>query len=43
MKGKKVAALVGDLAPVEAIFALKHLVEGLEGTIECRTNNDASA
>ncbi len=38
MKGKKVAALVGDLAPTEAVFALKQLVEGLEGTIECRTN-----
>lgn len=38
MKGKKVAALVGDLAPTEAVFALKQLVEGLEGSIECRTN-----
>lgn len=38
MKGKKVAALVGDLAPTEAVFALKQIVEGLEGTIECRTN-----
>ncbi|WP_412553824.1 NADH-quinone oxidoreductase subunit NuoG [Shimia sp. MIT1388] len=38
MKGKNVAALVGDLAPVEAVFALKQLVEGLEGSIECRTN-----
>ena len=38
MKGKKVAALVGDLAPVEATFALKQIVDGLEGNIECRTN-----
>jgi NADH-quinone oxidoreductase subunit G len=38
MKGKKVSALVGDLAPVEAIFALKQLVAGLEGNIEARTN-----
>ena len=38
MKGKKVAALVGDLAPVEATFALKQIVDGLGGTIECRTN-----
>ncbi len=38
MKGKKVAALVGDLAPTEAVFALKQLVEELEGSIECRTN-----
>ena len=38
MKGKKVAGLVGDLAPVEAAFALKTLVEGLGGTVECRTD-----
>ncbi|ATG49743.1 NADH-quinone oxidoreductase subunit G [Celeribacter ethanolicus] len=38
MKGKKVAALVGDLAPVEAIYALKGLVEGLGGNIECRVD-----
>ncbi|MGC9368924.1 MAG: NADH-quinone oxidoreductase subunit NuoG [Paracoccaceae bacterium] len=38
MKGKKVAGLVGDLAPVEAVFALKGLVEGLGGTVECRTD-----
>jgi NADH-quinone oxidoreductase subunit G len=38
MKGKKVAALVGDLAPVEAVYSLKALVEGLGGRIECRTD-----
>ncbi len=38
MKGKKVAGLVGDLAPAEAAFALKSLVEGLGGNIECRTD-----
>jgi NADH-quinone oxidoreductase subunit G len=38
MKGKTVAALVGDLAPVEAVFSLKQLVEGLGGRIECRTD-----
>ena len=38
MKGKKVAGLVGDLAPVEAIFSLKQLVEGLGGSVECRTD-----
>ncbi len=38
MKGKKVAALIGDLAPVEAIFSLKKMVEGLGGKIECRTD-----
>jgi len=38
MKGKKVAGLVGDLVPVEAAFALKQLVEGLGGTVECRVD-----
>jgi NADH-quinone oxidoreductase subunit G len=38
MKGKKLAGLVGDLAPVEAAFALKQLVEGLGGSVECRTD-----
>ena len=38
MKGKKVAGLIGDLAPVEAAFALKQLVEGLGGQVECRTD-----
>ena len=34
----KVAGLVGDLAPVEAAFALKGLVEGQGGSVECRTD-----
>ncbi|MFN3644639.1 MAG: NADH-quinone oxidoreductase subunit NuoG [Gemmobacter sp.] len=34
----KVAGLVGDLAPVEAAFALKALVEGMGGAVECRTD-----
>jgi len=38
MKGKKLAALAGDLAPVEAVYSLKALVEGLGGNIECRTD-----
>ncbi|MEM8579958.1 MAG: NADH-quinone oxidoreductase subunit NuoG [Pseudomonadota bacterium] len=38
MKGKRIAGLVGDLAPVEAAFALRQLVEGLGGTVECRTD-----
>ncbi len=38
MKGSKVAGLVGDLAPVEAVFALKNLVEAIGGTVECRTD-----
>ena len=39
LKGaSKVAGLVGDLAPTEAAFALKQLVEGLGGAVECRTD-----
>ena len=38
MKGQKVAGLVGDLVPVEAAFALKQLVEGLGGAVECRVD-----
>ncbi|WP_417259203.1 NADH-quinone oxidoreductase subunit NuoG [Celeribacter sp.] len=38
LKGKKVAGLVGDLVPVEAAFALKQLVEGLGGNVECRVD-----
>ncbi|MDP5305795.1 NADH-quinone oxidoreductase subunit NuoG [Paracoccus spongiarum] len=38
MQGRKVAGLVGDLASTEAAFSLKTLVEGLGGTVECRTD-----
>jgi NADH-quinone oxidoreductase subunit G len=38
MKGKKVAGLVGDLAPVEAAYSLKILVEALGGQVESRTD-----
>jgi NADH-quinone oxidoreductase subunit G len=38
MKGRRVAGLVGDLAPVEAVFSLKQLVEGHGGHVECRTD-----
>jgi NADH-quinone oxidoreductase subunit G len=38
MKGKKVAGLVGDLAPVEAAYALKLLVDSQGGVVECRTD-----
>ena len=38
MKGKKIAGLIGDLAPVEATYALKSMIEGLGGTVECRTD-----
>ena len=36
IKGRRVAGLIGELAPVEAVFALKQLVEGQGGTVECR-------
>ncbi|MDB6176123.1 NADH-quinone oxidoreductase subunit NuoG [Paracoccus sp. Z330] len=39
MTGKKVAGLIGDLAPVEAAFSLKTLIEGMDGKVECRTDN----
>ncbi|SLN34227.1 NADH-quinone oxidoreductase chain 3 [Falsiruegeria litorea R37] len=35
---EKLAGLVGDLASVEASFALKQLVEGKGGVVECRTD-----
>jgi NADH-quinone oxidoreductase subunit G len=38
MKGKKVAGLIGDLVSVEAAYALKTLVEGQGGKVECRTD-----
>jgi len=38
MRGKTVAGLVGDLAPVEAAFSLKRMIEGLGGRVECRTD-----
>ncbi len=34
----KPAGLVGDLAPVEAAYSLKALIEGLGGMVECRTD-----
>jgi NADH-quinone oxidoreductase subunit G len=38
MQGRKLAGLIGDLVPVEAAFALKQLVEGLGGKVECRVD-----
>jgi NADH-quinone oxidoreductase subunit G len=38
IKGKKLAALVGDLANVEAAFSLKTLMGSLGGVTECRTD-----
>jgi len=39
MKGKKVAGLVGDLVSTEAAYALKAMIEGQGGNVECRTDN----
>jgi NADH-quinone oxidoreductase subunit G len=36
--GKAVNAIAGDLAPAEAMFALKQLIESLDGRVECRTD-----
>ncbi|AXI42824.1 NADH-quinone oxidoreductase subunit NuoG [Sulfitobacter sp. SK011] len=38
MKDKKVAGLVGDLVSVEAAYALKTMIEGQGGVVECRTD-----
>ncbi|WP_323042118.1 NADH-quinone oxidoreductase subunit NuoG [Gemmobacter sp.] len=38
VKGRKVAGLIGDLAPVEAVYSLKTLVESLGGTVESRVD-----
>ena len=38
MKGKKIAGLVGDLVSTEAAYALKLLIEGQGGVVECRTD-----
>jgi NADH-quinone oxidoreductase subunit G len=38
MRGKKLGGLVGDLSSVEAAFALKQLIEGQGGVVECRTD-----
>ncbi|SLN44771.1 NADH-quinone oxidoreductase chain 3 [Pseudoruegeria aquimaris] len=35
---QKLVGLVGDLAPVEAAFALKGLIEAKGGVVECRTD-----
>ncbi len=38
MSSGKLAALAGDLPPVEAIYALKEIALALGGTVECRTD-----
>jgi NADH-quinone oxidoreductase subunit G len=41
VKGKRFAALAGDLAPVEAVYALRELARSLGGTTECRVDGAA--
>ena len=41
LRAGPVAGIVGDLAPVEAAFALKSLIGGLGGEVECRTDGAA--
>ena len=41
MTGRRVAGIAGDLAPVEAMFALKALIDGLGGVTECRQDGAA--
>ena len=41
VKGRRVAGLIGDLAPVEAAYSLKRLVQGVGGVVECRTDGAA--
>lgn len=38
IKGKKLGGIVGDLVSVEAAFALKQLINSLDGLIECRVD-----
>jgi NADH-quinone oxidoreductase subunit G len=38
MVGKQVTALVGDLVSTEVAYALKQVISGLGGKIECRTD-----
>jgi NADH-quinone oxidoreductase subunit G len=38
LKNKKVGGIVGDLVSVEAAFALKQLINSLDGLIECRVD-----
>ncbi|MGB3556270.1 MAG: NADH-quinone oxidoreductase subunit NuoG [Jannaschia sp.] len=38
MKGKSAAGIVGDLAPTEAAFALRKLMDAVGGVTECRTD-----
>ncbi len=41
MRTGKLTGLAGDLAPVEAVFALGQLIDSLDGRKECRTDGSA--
>ncbi|MEO1775456.1 MAG: molybdopterin-dependent oxidoreductase [Pseudomonadota bacterium] len=41
MQGKKVAAVAGDLAPVEAMWALKGIMDAMGGAYDCRQDGAA--
>jgi NADH-quinone oxidoreductase subunit G len=41
LKGRRLAALAGDLASVEAVYALRELARALGGTTECRLDGAA--
>ena len=41
LAGGKLAALAGDLAPAEAVYALRELTRSLGGVTECRTDGAA--
>ncbi|MCY4540854.1 MAG: NADH-quinone oxidoreductase subunit NuoG [Rhodobacteraceae bacterium] len=41
--GRKLSAIAGDLAPVEAAFALRQLIEANGGVCECRVDGAALA
>ena len=41
MKGRQVAGLVGDLVSAEGAYALKTLIEGQGGSVECRVDGAA--
>ena len=43
MKGRKVLGLVGDLAPVEAAFSLKAIVEGQGGHLRAENRAELEA
>jgi NADH-quinone oxidoreductase subunit G len=41
VEGQQIAALAGDLAPAEAVYALRELARGLGGRTECRLDGAA--